>query len=81
MMVDRYFVPTGEKVGKLIPKLTIGLNMVFAMFTMFAFGYVGASSIFEETHKRLAAGLFGMIIIMIIEMVLFVIRESKVKTD
>ena len=40
-----------ERVGKLLPKLSIGLNMIFAMATMFVVCYVGASSIYEGTHQ------------------------------
>jgi hypothetical protein len=66
-----------ESVGKLIPKLSIGLNMTVAMATGFIVAYVAASSVFSKVNERLVVGLFGLIAIMFIEMVLFVIRETK----
>ena len=34
----------------MIPKLSIGLNMLFAMAMMFAVCYVGSASVFDATH-------------------------------
>jgi hypothetical protein len=66
-----------ERVGKLIPNLSIGMNMILAGFTCFVAGYVGAAGITERQHERLAVGLIAMIVILFVEMALFVIKESK----
>mmetsp|Transcript_15389 Transcript_15389/g.30865 ORF Transcript_15389/g.30865 Transcript_15389/m.30865 type:complete len:171 (+) Transcript_15389:52-564(+) len=66
-----------ERVGKLIPKLSIGANMILAVASCFIVGYVASSCITEHQHLRLTAGLIAMIIILFVEMTLFVIRETK----
>lgn len=47
-----------ERVGKLLPKLSIGLNMIFAMASMFMVCYVGASSIYKATHQVCCCSCF-----------------------
>jgi hypothetical protein len=50
---------------------------VVAGGAMFIVGYVGASSIYERTHERMAAGLMALIVILFVEMALFVIKETR----
>jgi hypothetical protein len=60
-----------------IPKLSVGLNMILAGATCFIVGFVGSAGVTKHLHFRIAAGLVCLIIILFVEMVLFVIRECK----
>lgn len=66
-----------EQVGKLLPKLTIGANMIVAIFSTFIVCFVGAGSVTNNESWKLAAGLMGGVVIMFVEMVLFMLREHR----
>jgi hypothetical protein len=44
---------------------------------MFIVGYVGASSVYEHAPERMAVGLMALVIILFVEMMLFVIKETR----
>ena len=66
-----------SEVGQLIPNLSIGANVLFAMATGFIVSYVAASSLFERVEHRMAAGCAGFTLMLLVEIALFVIKEHK----
>ena len=47
---------------------------------MFIVGYVGASSVYERAPERMVVGLMALVVILFVEMILFVIKESRVSS-
>jgi Na+/melibiose symporter-like transporter len=66
-----------EKVSTLLPDLSIGYNMITLGFTCFVLCYVGAGTVYKTVGERLVAGLVGLVGILLVEMVLFISRETK----
>ena len=68
-----------ERVGALLPGLSVGADMLVAMFSVAIICFMAASTMGFSYQWRLAAGLMGAIVIMFVEMVLFVIREQHIE--
>ena len=68
-----------ERVGALLPGLSVGADMLVAMFSVSIICFMAASTMGFSYQWRLAAGLMGAIMIMFVEMVLFVIREQRIE--
>jgi len=67
-----------ERVGALLPGLSVGADMLVAMFSVSIVCFMAASTMGFSYQWRLAAGLLGAIVIMFVEMVLFVIRQHHI---
>ena len=66
-----------ERVGALLPSLSIGADMIVAMFATFIVSFVAASSAHLDYSYCLVAGLGGAVTIMFVEMALFVMRDHR----
>ena len=83
----------------MIPRLSVGANLITAMFTTFIIGFMAATAVSDKFEyvrgivcleqdefvylrsllvvQRLVGGLLGLILILIVEAMLFILRESR----
>lgn len=72
--------PRENVVSSMQYQITIAANMIVAPVATFFIFYIFARAVTVHQHWRIAAGLFGLILMLVIEMILFITRSYAIET-
>ena len=68
-----------EPLGSVIMQLSVGLNVIAAMGTMFFVGFFAARSVTDNFTMQMVGGIVGFVGMLLVEMVLFIARSFVVE--